>query len=139
MNQSVRSAGRLAAIPDASARIATIQAAIIAEGQRLEARHPLLRRRDLLGTLACLGSCGGMLLMGALYIRGIVPWWATLIVSGFLAGILNEVEHDLMHFLYFRRIAARRRRSRSAMYSPEAMMIAAPIQVHQSGKLSKTR
>ena len=37
------------------------------------------------------------------------------------------------------RRGARRRRSRSAIYSPEAMMIAAPIQVHQSGKLSKIR
>jgi fatty acid desaturase len=83
-------------------RIKRIQREIVAEGERLEAKYPLLARRDLLGTLACLGSCACMIVMAALYVEKIVPWWATLIVSGFCAGILNEVEHDLMHYLYFK-------------------------------------
>ena len=83
-------------------RIKRIQREIVAEGERLEARYPVLARRDLLGTLACLGSCACMIVMAALYIENVVPWWATLIVSGFCAGILNEVEHDLMHYLYFK-------------------------------------
>jgi fatty acid desaturase len=87
---------------DDIARIKQIQRAIVAEGDRLEAKYPILARRDLLGTLACLGSCACMIVMAVLYIRGIVPWWVTLLVSGFCAGILNEVEHDLMHFLYFK-------------------------------------
>src|SRR5262245_15799254 len=82
--------------------VRTIQRGIIAEGERIEARYPFLRQRDALGTAACLLSCAGMLAMGALYVRGAVPWWATVIVSGFFAGILNEVEHDLMHFIYFK-------------------------------------
>lgn len=85
-----------------SERVKIIQRAIIAEGERLEAKYPLLRHRDALGTLACLLSCGVMLCMGVLYVRGVVPAWATIIVSGFCAGILNEVEHDLMHFIYFK-------------------------------------
>jgi fatty acid desaturase len=83
-------------------RIRTIQAVIVAEGERLEAKYPILRHRDALGAASCLASCAGMIAMGALYVRGAVPWWATILVSGFLAGILNEVEHDLMHFLYFK-------------------------------------
>jgi fatty acid desaturase len=40
--------------------------------------------------------------MAALYIEAVVPWWVTLLVSGFFAGLLNEVEHDLMHYIYFK-------------------------------------
>jgi fatty acid desaturase len=83
-------------------RIKRIQAAIVDEGERLQDKHPILKHQDALGTLACLTSCIGMIVMGILYVRGVVPWWATILVSGFFAGILNEVEHDLMHFLYFK-------------------------------------
>jgi fatty acid desaturase len=83
--------------------IKRIQASIVEEGERLQARHPILRHQDALGTLACLGSCAGMIVMAALYLRGQIPWWTTLLVSGFFAGILNEVEHDLMHFIYFKK------------------------------------
>jgi len=87
------------------AAIRRMQASIIAEGERLEARYPLLAQRDTLGSAACLGSCAGMVAMGWLYLSGVVPWWATLLVNGFFAGILNEVEHDLMHYIYFKRTA----------------------------------
>lgn len=83
-------------------RISRIRAAILAEARRLETKYPLLRRRDMLGAATCLGSCLGMIVMGVLYIRGVVPWWVTILVSGFLAGLLNEVEHDLMHHIYFK-------------------------------------
>ena len=83
-------------------KIKSIQAVIVAEGDRLEAKYPILQHRDALGAAACLLSCAGMLAMAVLYVRGVAPWWATILVSGFLAGILNEVEHDLMHFLYFK-------------------------------------
>ena len=82
--------------------IKKIQAVIVAEGERLEAKYPLLGRRDALGTAACLLSCAGMIVMAVLYVRGLAPFWATILVNGFFAGILNEVEHDLMHFIYFK-------------------------------------
>jgi fatty acid desaturase len=88
--------------PNDSERVKFIQRAIVAEGERLESRYPVLRHRDALGTAACLLSCAGMLTMGTLYVGGLVPAWLSVLASGFLAGILNEVEHDLMHFIYFK-------------------------------------
>jgi fatty acid desaturase len=86
----------------ADEKIKRIRAVILAEARRLEDKYPVLRRRDLLGTATCLISCLGMVCMGALYISGAVPWWVTVLVSGFFAGMLNEIEHDLMHNIYFK-------------------------------------
>jgi fatty acid desaturase len=84
-------------------RIKKIQRCIVDEERRLREAYPFLRHQDALGMTICLVSCLSMILMGYLYIKGVSPWWLTILVSGFWAGILNEVEHDLMHFIYFKK------------------------------------
>jgi fatty acid desaturase len=40
--------------------------------------------------------------LGALYFVGALPAWACILGNAFFASILHEIEHDLIHYLYFR-------------------------------------
>jgi fatty acid desaturase len=69
---------------------------------RLVARHPSLGHRDALGATSCLVSASGMVTLGWLYAAGLSPAWITILGCAFLASVLHEIEHDLIHFLYFK-------------------------------------
>ena len=75
----------------------------IREGEaRLVARHPALAHRDALGALFFLASIAGMVGLGWLYAIGAAPALVVVLGNAFFASILHEIEHDLIHFLYFR-------------------------------------
>jgi fatty acid desaturase len=64
-------------------------------------RHPFLARQDLIGG-TIFGVSVAAIVAGALgYAYGILPAWAVLISSGFFMGVLHDLEHDLLHRLYF--------------------------------------
>jgi fatty acid desaturase len=69
---------------------------------RLVARHPALGRRDLCGALFFLASIAGMVGLGWLYAMGAAPAAVVVLGNALLASVLHEIEHDLIHFLYFR-------------------------------------
>ncbi|HJS74825.1 MAG TPA: fatty acid desaturase [Vicinamibacteria bacterium] len=75
----------------------------IREGEaRLVSRHPVLAQRDALGFSLFAASAAGMVGLGWLYAVGAVPGVLVIVGNAFLASILHEIEHDLIHFLYFR-------------------------------------
>ena len=75
----------------------------IREGEaRLITRHPALAHRDALGALFFLASIAGMVGLGWLYAAGAAPAAVVVFGNAFLASILHEIEHDLIHFLYVR-------------------------------------
>ncbi len=69
---------------------------------RLVARHPALAPRDAFGAFFFLVSIAGMVGLGWLYARGAAPAAVVVLGNAFFASILHEIEHDLIHFLYFR-------------------------------------
>lgn len=83
-------------------RIRAIHDAIEAEDARLRAQHPWLNRQDLLGMGSFLGSLALMVLIAAGYLTHLLPWWATVPLMALPLSILHELEHDLIHQLYFR-------------------------------------
>jgi len=68
---------------------------------RLVARHPALAHRDALGALFFLASLAGMVGLGWLYAIGAAPAAVVILGNALFASILHEIEHDLIHFLYF--------------------------------------
>jgi fatty acid desaturase len=80
-----------------------IKRVVLAEGQRLREAHPWLKRQDLLGALIMAVSVGGMLGSGWLYFIGTIPWWVCLPVTAIFASFIHELEHDLIHWMYFRK------------------------------------
>ncbi|MCZ2829948.1 fatty acid desaturase [Modestobacter sp. VKM Ac-2986] len=88
---------------DDRARTKVITSAIRQRSQELRRDHPVLRHQDALGLAAFSVALLGFVGSGALYLTGVLPWYVTLFVSAAFAAIGHEVEHDLIHALYFRR------------------------------------
>jgi fatty acid desaturase len=86
-------------------RIARINAEVRRAGAELRRRLPWLRHQDALGVIALSLAVTGMVASGWLYFAGALPAWACVIASALFASIAHEVEHDLIHSLYFPRQA----------------------------------
>lgn len=84
-------------------RSAHIRQTVLAHGVELRQRFPVLQHQDALGagilTFALLGMIGS----AALYIGGHMAWWACLLLNAFFASLTHELEHDLIHSMYFRK------------------------------------
>lgn len=89
-------------LTDTVGRVRLIREAIRCKENRLRARHPWLAYQDLLGFGCFLGSLLAMSLVAWLYLRGTISWWLTIPLQALLLSILHELEHDLIHSLYFR-------------------------------------
>lgn len=83
------------------ARVRRINRAIQAEERRLRSRHPWLARQDAVGLGLWLGSFACMVLVAAGWLGGVLPWWAAIPLMALPLSVLHELEHDLIHDLYF--------------------------------------
>lgn len=83
--------------------VQAIRCAIRAEEQRLLNSYPLLAFQDALGFTCFFCSLVAMGGMAALYLHDAIPWWLTIPVMALPLSILHELEHDLIHNLYFKR------------------------------------
>ena len=88
---------------NAQQRSAHIREVVLAEGVRLRQRHPWLLHQDALGAGILAFALLGMLGSAALYISGHLAWWACLLLNAFFASLTHELEHDLIHSMYFRK------------------------------------
>jgi fatty acid desaturase len=84
-------------------KTARIKAVVMQAGDELRARHPLLRHTDAIGVTILLLSLAGMIASGVLYLKGFIPWWVCVPVTAIFASFTHELEHDLIHQMYFRR------------------------------------
>jgi len=85
------------------ARMRSIRSAIREEDQRIRDRWPWLAYQDTLGFACFAGSLLAMTAVVVLYFQGMLPWWAAIPLMALPLSILHELEHDLIHDLYFRR------------------------------------
>ncbi len=69
---------------------------------RLRRKYKFLRHQNAIGMAITLGSAAGMIATAGLYIAGMIPAWACIVVNAILASFLHEIEHDLIHSLYFK-------------------------------------
>lgn len=83
-------------------RARRIRELVRSEEECVLARFPFLARRNAVGAAFFLLAAGGMAALGGLYWAGWIPWYLCLFGNAFLASILHEIEHDLIHFLYFK-------------------------------------
>ena len=88
---------------NAQQRSAHIRAVVMEHGAELRARYPILRHQDAIGVGILLFALTGMIASAALYIGGYMAWWVCLLLNGFFASLTHELEHDLIHSMYFRK------------------------------------
>ncbi len=84
-------------------RSAHIRQVVMAHGEALRQRFPWLMHQDALGATILAFALTGMMGSAALYISGYLAWWACLLLNAFFASLTHELEHDLIHSMYFRK------------------------------------
>lgn len=94
-------ANATAALNDAQ-KTAHIKAVVTEAGQALRARHPWLRHQDAIGVAILAFGLGGMLGCAWLYGAGLIPAWLCIPLVALFASLTHELEHDLIHWMYFR-------------------------------------
>jgi fatty acid desaturase len=80
-----------------------IKREIRAAGDELRRRHRILAHQDAIGMGILLLSIAGMLGSAALYLGGVIPWWLCIPAVAIFASFTHELEHDLIHLMYFRK------------------------------------
>ena len=81
-----------------------IQKELMQVSDKVRARHPLLvKHQNAVGMGIFLVSIAGMVLNGVLWLEGIMPAWLVIVLSAFWTSLLHELEHDLIHYMYFRK------------------------------------
>ncbi|WEF11423.1 fatty acid desaturase [Pectobacterium actinidiae] len=88
---------------DDISRAKIIRKVIIDHGKVLRKRHPILNHQDLLGFSACTAITVIILLSSLCYLYGYISWWVCLIINTICISVAHEIEHDLIHNLYFRK------------------------------------
>ena len=86
----------------AAERVNRIGRSIRMSDRYLRRHHGILNHQDFLGFSIWLGSIAGMIGMAVLYYFNFAPAWSVIVVNAILASFLHELEHDLIHSLYFR-------------------------------------
>ncbi|MDH4607529.1 fatty acid desaturase [Pseudomonas sp. BN102] len=84
-------------------RSAHIREVVMAHGNELRQRYPLLRHQDALGAGILAFALAGMLGSALLYLNEQIAWWVCLLLNAFFASLTHELEHDLIHSMYFRK------------------------------------
>ena len=88
---------------NAAQRSAHIREVVLAKGVELRERFPILKHQDALGAGILAFALAGMIGSAALYITGYMAWWVCLLLNAFFASLTHELEHDLIHSMYFRK------------------------------------
>lgn len=82
-----------------------IRKGIIQACKDFRQRHPILKHQDLIGASIFIVSTLAIVLMSALYIKGNVSPWILIPWNAFWMAIIHEMEHDLIHYMYFKKSA----------------------------------
>ncbi len=84
-------------------KTAYIRQVIVTAGQELRQRHRWLQHQDAIGVSIMALSLTGMLGSGYLYYLGVIAWWMCIPLVAIFASFIHELEHDLIHLMYFRK------------------------------------
>lgn len=84
-------------------KTAHIKKTVSAAGDALRQRHPWLAHQNAIGMGILIVALAGMVGSAALYLQGVIAWWLCLPLVAFFASLTHELEHDLIHLMYFRK------------------------------------
>lgn len=99
-------------------RAQQIRKTILEAGNALRARYPwLVEHQDRIGLGILATASAGILLDIVQYSRGKMPAALAVPLSAFWMSILHELEHDLIHLMYFRKNRAMNDRMLAVVYA----------------------
>jgi hypothetical protein len=87
-----------------AARSQRIRQGILEAGNALRARHRWLEKhQNAIGMTIFWASIAGILGTGWAYYTGSLAWYVAIPLAAFCMSLLHELEHDLIHMMYFRK------------------------------------
>ncbi len=89
--------------PEDAKRAATIKTELIAQGDRIRRDYPFLKHQDLIGLAILTGSLAAMTGLTYAYWQGLIAWYVCVPAVAIFASFTHEIEHDLIHSMYFRK------------------------------------
>jgi hypothetical protein len=90
------------AFRDHTEQVAYVRQQVNAASDALRSRYPLLDHQNLIGATV-MALCVAVLLANAwLYGVGVIAWYVALPVAALATSLIHELEHDLIHAMYFR-------------------------------------
>ncbi|UJD80695.1 fatty acid desaturase [Serratia rubidaea] len=84
-------------------RVKYIRKNIIAAGSDIKQRFPVLKYQNAIGLGILLFALFSMVVVSALYLNQQIPWWLCLLLNALCLSLAHEIEHDLIHSLYFKK------------------------------------
>lgn len=79
-----------------------IRKEIIDSYLNLKAKYPILHYQNLIGFSIFLLSLALITTNTILWWNELIPTWLMVVINAFFFGVLHEIEHDLIHWLYFK-------------------------------------
>lgn len=79
-----------------------IRKEIIDSYLNLKAKYPILHYQNLIGFIIFLLSLALITTNTILWWNELIPTWLMVVINAFFFGVLHEIEHDLIHWLYFK-------------------------------------
>lgn len=95
---------KLFADPEDEQRSLRIRKGILEAGNQLREKHPwLVKYQDQIGMGILITAVSGIVFNITQYSRGQMPAYIAIPLSAFWMSILHELEHDLIHQMYYRK------------------------------------
>ncbi|QHB32931.1 fatty acid desaturase [Yersinia canariae] len=80
-----------------------IRKAISNHCKEMERKYGILKHQDALGLGILSFSIGIFIVSSLCYLNGYIAWWGCIIINALCLSVVHEIEHDLIHSLYFKR------------------------------------
>lgn len=87
---------------DSKERVRCIQSVLNAEEKKWRARLPWLAHHDIIASTILASTLAVMGSMWYLYLNSYIPWYVASLVCAMCLGVHHELEHDIIHNLYFK-------------------------------------
>jgi fatty acid desaturase len=84
-------------------RIAKVRTVVMQAGEELRTRYPILKHQNLIGASILAFAWVGIISCAAAYIYGYLSVWLTIPLIAIFASLTHELEHDLIHYMYFKK------------------------------------
>ncbi len=88
--------------PSIEQRIQNIRSEINQEGDRWRQSYPILANQNFMAMCIFTFSVSGILLSAWAYLEGMLTAWLCIPLVAFFTSLLHELEHDLIHWQYFK-------------------------------------
>lgn len=84
-------------------RIAKVRTVVMQAGEDLRALYPILKHQNFIGASILAFAWMGMIGTALAFYLGYLSVWMTIPLIAIFASLTHELEHDLIHYMYFKK------------------------------------